>query len=149
MSWAIGFDANWQRDIGYGVPATCDAPGCGAHIDRGLSYVCGNEPYGGDRGCGLYFCDKHQVGRWQRCTRCTNYRQPYKPSPDVREWIEHKLTDESWEQWRKENPKEVAELVLVMGAAPGMANPAPCEAAKRSASSGRNAQALTPPKDSP
>lgn len=110
MGWSIGFDSNWQRDIGYGVPATCDAPGCGADIDRGLSYVCGNEPYGGDRGCGLYFCDKHQVGRWQRCTRCTNYRQPYKPSPDVREWIEHKLTDESWEQWRKENPKEVAEL---------------------------------------
>ncbi len=44
MSWAVGFDETWQRDIGYGVPAYCDHPGCMAEIDRGLSYVCGGEP---------------------------------------------------------------------------------------------------------
>jgi len=51
MSWAIGYDTRWQRDVGYGVPAWCDHPGCEAEIDRGLSYVCGNEPYGGDHEC--------------------------------------------------------------------------------------------------
>lgn len=28
MSWVIGFDSNWNRDIGYGVLAFCDHPGC-------------------------------------------------------------------------------------------------------------------------
>lgn len=41
MGWSIGFDSNWNRDIGYGVPAFCDHPGCTAEIDRGLAYVCG------------------------------------------------------------------------------------------------------------
>lgn len=63
MSWAIGFDEKWQRDIGYGVPAYCDHPGCKAEIDRGLPYVCGGEPYGGSNGCGLYFCEKHLTSR--------------------------------------------------------------------------------------
>src|SRR4051812_7048849 len=26
MGWSIGYDSNWQRDIGYGVPAFCDHP---------------------------------------------------------------------------------------------------------------------------
>ena len=26
MGWSIGFDSKWNRDIGYGVPATCDYP---------------------------------------------------------------------------------------------------------------------------
>lgn len=55
MGWSIGFDSNWGQDIGYGVPSTCDHPDCDAEINRGLSYVCGGEPYGGDEGCGLYF----------------------------------------------------------------------------------------------
>jgi hypothetical protein len=55
MGWSIGYDSKWQRDIGYGVPGVCDDPACAEKIDRGLSYVCGGEPYGGDEGCGLYF----------------------------------------------------------------------------------------------
>lgn len=39
MGWSVGFDENWQRDIGYGVPAYCDHPQCKAEIDRGLDYV--------------------------------------------------------------------------------------------------------------
>jgi hypothetical protein len=65
MSWAVGFDSNWKRDIGYGVPATCDRPGCGTGIDRGLAYVCGGQPYGGEEGCGLYFCGYCRVDRAQ------------------------------------------------------------------------------------
>lgn len=105
MGWSIGYDSNWKRDIGYGVPATCDHPGCAAQIDRGLSYVCGGEPYGGDDGCGLYFCGDHGGG--SLCAQCRAGQLPYTPSPDVREWIAHKLQDPSWKRWREENPSEV------------------------------------------
>jgi hypothetical protein len=110
MGWSIGFDEKWNRDIGYGVPAYCDAPGCTTQIDRGLTYVCGGEPYGGDRGCGLYFCEKHR--EFQLCARCTSYKPPYKRiKPDHPDWIQHKLTDPSWEEWRKENSQEVRRLL--------------------------------------
>jgi hypothetical protein len=108
MGWSLGYDTNWQRDIGYGVPATCDHPGCGAKIDRGLSYVCGGEPYGGDAGCGLYFCDEHLPGRdknfRQLCERCAKKRKPFKPTPDVKEWAHHKAAHPSWARWRSEQP---------------------------------------------
>jgi len=106
MGWSIGFDSNWNRDIGYGVPAFCDHPGCGKEIDRGLSYVCGGEPYGGERGCGLFFCSEHlflHAKLPQLCTRCHNRRPPYKPTADHPEWVQWKMTDESWGQWRLEN----------------------------------------------
>ncbi len=110
MSWAVGFDLHWNRDIGYGVPATCDSPSCGVAIDRGLGYVCGGEPYGGKHGCGLFFCDEHLLlgGPSQRCQRCVNGRPSYDPTPDTDEWINWKLTDESWSTWRDENPDAVA-----------------------------------------
>ena len=104
MGWSIGFDEKWQRDIGYGVPAACDHPGCTAEIDRGLSYVCGGEPYGGDRGCGLYFCPKHMHSnsRWaQLCERCLKSRNPFPAKPDTLRWTYFKMTDPSWEEWRQ------------------------------------------------
>lgn len=111
MGWAVGWDSTWQRDIGYGVPAECDHPQCHERIDRGLAYVCGAEPYGGEKGCGLYFCLKHQVGDHQRCPRCNAYKPPYKrPKPDVVEWMRHKLTDPSWAAWRRVNQDEVTEV---------------------------------------
>jgi len=100
MSWAIGFDVKWDRDIGYGVPAMCDSPHCNVEIDRGLSYVCGGKPYGGEWGCGLYFCEKHHPYLHSRCTRCHNHKPPYKPKPDLMSWINFKETDESWAEWR-------------------------------------------------
>lgn len=111
MGWSIGYDDKWKRDIGYGVPAYCDHPGCKEEIDRGLSYVCGDEPYGGEKGCGLYFCSTHRSMPYNRCTRCKNYKQPYKPKPEHPEWIAWKLTDESWQQWRDEHPEEVKALL--------------------------------------
>lgn len=115
MSWSIGYDPNWDRDIGYGVPCQCDHPGCDAQIHRGLAYVCGGEPYGGDEGCGLYFCAKHlqfgtETKERQCCERCAADAEPFDPKPDVREWIEWKLSDDSWARWRSENPKEVERL---------------------------------------
>lgn len=121
MGWSIGYDESWKRDIGYGVPATCDQPGCGKAIDRGLSYVCGGEPYGGMRGCGLYFCSDHLYlsrDEPQLCVKCgPEPGDPYEATPDLPEWINWKLTDESWQRWRNENPEEVARLRA--GNAPG------------------------------
>lgn len=109
MSWAVGFDANWNRDIGYGVPAFCDHPKCQKEIDRGLAYVCGGEPYGGDKGCGLYFCEAHGGG--DLCPRCRNRKPAYKhPKPEHPTWMRHKFTDESWSEWRAASPAEVAQL---------------------------------------
>ncbi len=103
MGWSIGFDTKWDRDIGYGVPAFCDHPGCRAEIDRGLSYACGGVPYGGDRGCGLYFCDKHGGGA--NCARCVRRRKPFEPKPDHPRWTHHKMTHPSWEEWRQDQAK--------------------------------------------
>lgn len=119
MGWAVGYDERWQRDIGYGVPAWCDYPGCGAEINRGLSYVCGGEPYGGDRGCGLYFCGHHLVlyARLpQLCDRCApRIFAPYAPTPDHPDWIHHKLTDPSWQAWREKYPDRVRQLAEASG----------------------------------
>jgi hypothetical protein len=109
MSWAVGeFNG---RDIGYGVPATCDQPQCGARIDRGLAFVCGGEPYGGEHGCGLFFCDAHRFTSTRTgtdgaisypllCQRCMDRAEPFAPTPDVQEWIDHKETHPSWAEWR-------------------------------------------------
>lgn len=114
MSWSVGYDERWKRDIGYGVPCKCDHPGCDNEIDRGLGYVCADQqPYGGDRGCGLYFCPDHQhmtEKHHQLCSRCLRGNKPFTPKPDVAEWMRHKLTCETWQQWRDENPEEVKRL---------------------------------------
>lgn len=99
MGWSVGFDTNWGRDIGYGVPAYCDHPECSAEIDRGLSHVCSEqEPYGGD-GCGLYFCSAHQSAIGE-CERCQQGEEPFTPKPEHPRWIAHKRTDKSWARWR-------------------------------------------------
>jgi hypothetical protein len=101
MGWALGWDSKWNRDIGYGVPAYCDHPNCNTEINRGLSFVCGGEPYGGDSGCGLYFCSKHLHGSPGFCIRCHKHKKEFKPKPDHPKWIKHKMEDPSWEKWRK------------------------------------------------
>lgn len=119
MGWSIGYDHNWNRDIGYGVPAYCDHPSCNKEIDRGLAYVCGSEPYGGEHGCGLYFCDKHRTyynaKRSNVCSRCGHHHEPFDPKPDHPTWIHHKLTDDSWARWRAENPGEASRLRAASG----------------------------------
>lgn len=117
MGWSIGDDNG--RDIGYGVPALCDYPNCNEEIHRGLSYVCGEAPYGGEHGCGLFFCYDHQEYKdldddgnksVRVCERCLEGKESFEPKPDIPEWINHKLTDSSWQQWRDENREEVRKL---------------------------------------
>lgn len=122
MGWSIG--CHNGRDIGYGVPACCDHPGCGAMIHRGLAYVCGGEPYGGEQGCGLFFCEVHRRyirndGTRAVCERCAINKPPFDAKPDVREWIDHKLYDESWANWRAEHPDWVAQHQTYNGALTG------------------------------
>jgi hypothetical protein len=53
------------REAGYLVEAECDQDGCPEQIDRGLAYLCGDNPDGhrpdSEWGCGLYFCGKHET----------------------------------------------------------------------------------------
>lgn len=111
MGWSIGFDTDRNRDIGYAVPAYCDHPDCNEEINRGLGYVCGEEPYGGDHGCGLFFCGKHLMFHETRgcvCAACYDRRKkPFTAKPDHPDWIQWKLTDESWAEWRAQNPEWV------------------------------------------
>lgn len=101
MGWSIGFDSNWNRDVGYGVPAWCDHPDCSEVINRGLSYVCGAEPYGGEFGCGLYFCGEHIFCNGPaQCERCVKGEPPFDAKPDHPDWSHHKATDPSWAEWR-------------------------------------------------
>lgn len=102
MGWGLGFDERWDRWIGYSVPALCDFPDCFAEIDRGLAYVCcDEEPRGGERGCGLYFCGNHNSHGHNRCYRCSRNKPPFEPKPELFIWVQHLMTDESWAEWRK------------------------------------------------
>lgn len=107
------------RWAGYMVPAECDFPTCDEEIDRGLAYRC--EEYVRyewdedteeefefeEEGCGLSFCGAHQYH--------PDHGDGVIPKPDTKEWVEHILTDESWEQWRAENSGRVALLRVEAG----------------------------------
>jgi len=77
MGWAFCGTNRHGQEIGYGVEATCDEPGCDAKIDRGLSYACGDMHDCGET-CGQYYCEAHlSTGRLpgdernvQMCRRC-------------------------------------------------------------------------------
>lgn len=115
MGYAV-YDVN-GRDAGYGVPSICDHPDCSEEIDRGLIYICGNEPATDSRGCNLYFCKKHLLltSKGQLCERCwPRRRKPFPEKPDLREWLEWKATHESWGRWREQNPEEVEKLQALL-----------------------------------
>lgn len=133
MGWSLGYDSRWHRDIGYGVPAFCDHPGCDQEIDRGLAFVCGDEPYGGDHGCGLYFCGEHRRGSkeikgderaYGLCERCEEDEPPFDAKPEHPRWIKHLLTHASWETWRSDNPGKVENLRAAFAAHTDSAAPA-------------------------
>lgn len=90
-------DRGVTRWAGYGVPAICDMPGCDEEIDRGLGCKCER--------CGLFFCGEHLY------LTCPDTHNGLTPKPDTAEWERHMLTDESWQQWRDENPGLVDALL--------------------------------------
>ena len=105
---------------GYGVPAYCEHPKCNEEIDRGFPYACGGEPFS-ENGCDRYFCGKHREyhcfnaggGREcvEVCERCDKRKSSFPYKPEHPDWVKHLLTDESWAEWRKNNPEEVKELL--------------------------------------
>ncbi len=108
MYWSIGYDERWNRDIGFDVPGCCDHPDCNKDINRGMDHVCGGEPYGGESGCGLYFCDQHREAKVTAaseeaiplCSQCTAGKEPFTPTPDTEEWVNYKQTSNYWAGWR-------------------------------------------------
>ena len=101
-------DSGVDRWAGYAVPAICDHPRCDAVIDRGEAYKCGDlfadndgEHRGGEcMGCGLYFCEAHRIGD----------HRDVAPKPDTVEWVAWILADDSWMQWRADNPERAAAM---------------------------------------
>lgn len=108
-----------KRWGGYGVPAICEHPKCNEEINRGMAYACGGEPFS-EWGCDRYFCSKHREyhsfntgsGRETKevCARCAKRKLPFPYKPEHQDWINHLLTDESWAEWRKNNPDIVKPL---------------------------------------
>ena len=89
--WANG---RWQ---GYGVTAYCDHDGCKNKIDRGMGYE-----YNGvyrTTAPDIFVCSDHQ------CSDLKNIGIDLKKEHP--EWLNHILSDDSWEKWRVENPKIV------------------------------------------
>lgn len=109
-------DRGVDRWAGYGVPAICDMPDCGAEIDRGMGYRCEKYvTYEWDaeleveseielEGCELHFCDAH--------LEHSTHGDDVTPKPDTAEWEDHILSDESWEDWRRDNPRSKDEMFI-------------------------------------
>jgi len=53
-----------------------------------------------------------QHGGGDQCAQCAAGAKPFAPTPDVSCWMQHKLIDSTWQQWRDEHPDEVARLRL-------------------------------------
>lgn len=85
--WANG---RWQ---GYGVPAYCDYPGCEEIIDRGMGYL-----HSEDEDIAVFCCDNHKY------VSLGSFETEGKEHP---EWLNNVLNDDSWKQWREENPETV------------------------------------------
>jgi hypothetical protein len=90
------------REAGYGVDALCDHPDCGAEIDRGLAYLCGQRPGGYPHGCGDYFCSGHlYLGYFdgdtveQRLERKRHHVTPHQMCEAcLNQWVEAGYPDE-------------------------------------------------------
>lgn len=61
MGWAFCGQNRHGQETGYGVPATCDEPGCEKEIDHGLGYLCGGNRFLHDteHTCAKYYCGEH------------------------------------------------------------------------------------------
>lgn len=57
MGWSHGVING--KEVGYGVIATCEHPGCTTRIDRGLAYACGGSPGEDEHSCNGHFCYEH------------------------------------------------------------------------------------------
>ncbi|HEV7451421.1 MAG TPA: hypothetical protein VGO16_08545 [Pseudonocardiaceae bacterium] len=68
-----------RGEAGYAVEDVCHEDGCEEQIDRGLTYLCGEQPgVAADGACGRWFCVDHLYlkpgGEGQRCGDCGGAR---------------------------------------------------------------------------
>lgn len=114
MGWAhCGTDSK-GREIGYGIPATCDHEGCDAKIDRGLAYACGGM-HGSDGGsCEGYFCSDHRT--WPDLTTEEDefFEEMYEPHShefchECAEFVVQMVRDEMAAERREANLKLLVE----------------------------------------
>jgi hypothetical protein len=101
MGYSVGWDEDYKRWKGYGVPCTCEHPHCGEKVDRGMGCLC--------EACGLAFCGNHwHLGHCERCldlderVGLTDVK-PFDAKPEHPEWLAHLRNDPSWAKWRKDN----------------------------------------------
>jgi hypothetical protein len=75
------------------------------YLDGDGNEVSGDDPYWEEEigeekeGCYLHFCSIHEYHGV--------HGDDVFPKPDTYEWTCFMLTDESWEEWRQENPDSV------------------------------------------
>lgn len=114
MGYSVYWNFSQNRWSGYGVPAECDYPECNIPINRGMGYRC-EEHYGStedgtedmfENGCELFFCEEH--------LHDTDNHNGIEPKGERAEWLRHVLSDDSWEEWREENPKEVSQYQTLL-----------------------------------
>lgn len=98
MGYSVGWDSDNARWKGYGVPCTCEQPGCAENIDRGMSHIC--------ECCGLAFCYEHLLAGGE-CEACTDGGPQFPAKAENMEWLQHLRTDPSWSKWRKENEAQL------------------------------------------
>ena len=135
MSWVVGFNQEQGRHIGYGVLAICDHPDCTVEIDRGLVYMCCENPHPSPS-CGGFYCAEHRDNyiygdeiddmddaelealgidvesqavfdavENADIVRCRH--SPIQPNKESASWLQHVIEDDTWSKWREENPEKV------------------------------------------
>jgi hypothetical protein len=95
----MGYQVYWSNDRwqGYGVPAFCDYPGCKEEIDRGMGYAHDRD----ETPPSIFTCEKHKFEDSESFEIDLEKELP--------EWLNHVLTDSTWEEWRKSEPEKVEE----------------------------------------
>lgn len=114
MGWFIGWDSDYLRWKGYGVPAYCEQPACKRVVDRGIGFLC--------QRCEMTFCGDHKAAGF--CERCIDVEeaesdaqemqgkegaQPFPLKPEHPHWLSHLRRDRTWAKWRAD-PQNMSQL---------------------------------------
>lgn len=135
MGYSLYFSDKNNRFQGYNMHAYCDHPGCKNEIDRGMGYVCcGNQDHENSCG-GFYCSEHSELctlitedefegleddevqeqlehygltempvfdedGYFYHCQH-----QPIEKDKEHPDWLQHVLTDETWQEWREKEPE--------------------------------------------
>ena len=55
--------------------------------------------------------DKRRIYQFvECCERCKKQEEPFPYKQEHPEWLEHILNDDSWEEWRNNNPQKVLDF---------------------------------------